>query len=125
MSQLAVSVAGGAIVGAVLGMLGFWRSTAEGTSDPGLPLVVQIGLPALGGAAAGIVLHALKGIRGRGRLGHYMAWVSAGIVGMAGILLPELLDGVGVQEGALIVALGVGAGLGLGAFARQLSGHVW
>jgi hypothetical protein len=75
---------------------------------------------ALGGAIIALVLHFTKSFRKRGMIQHYLSWILAAVVAAFVLVFPGTLS-----EGwswALAFALwgGVSAGLGLGAFAREV-----
>lgn len=111
------------LVGSVAGTLFGLLTLFDGSIDPGVPTVWAIALPGVGGGAAGVVLHALRGLRRRGRLGAYSAWAIGGVVFCTCTLSPELLNGVDLPDVAFIVAFGVLSGL-TGLAARQLAGYV-
>lgn len=114
----------GAVLGAGVGAGGYWRESIEAGSTPDLSLRVRMVVTAVGGMAVGMAVYASRRWRGQGRLGHYLSWALAGIVGVGTMVLPDVGE---AQWPGVWFILWVGSlcGLGIGLVARQIRGHWW
>ena len=75
---------------------------------------------ALGGAIIAFVLYFTKSFRKRGMVQHYLAWIFAAVVAAFVLVFPGSLSEGWSWALAFALWAGVSAGLGLGAFAREL-----
>jgi uncharacterized membrane protein YjfL (UPF0719 family) len=112
-------------VGAGLGVLNvvfniFWGAL---TSRDPINVREQVtfgAVSAVGGAIIAFVLYFTKSFRKRGMVQHYLCWMLASVVAALVLVVPGMVSEGWSRSLAFALWLGVSAGLGLGAFARQV-----
>jgi hypothetical protein len=116
----------GAGIGAILGAGGAMRAASEGTLPADQWAVgAHATFGALVGFLGGLIYWRLRWLREGGRLGYYLSWAYSVGSAVGVVLLPETVTTGSWFQFLAGVALGVGGGLGLGLFTRQVHGHKW
>jgi dipeptide/tripeptide permease len=124
--QYSTRAALGTVLGFIIGAAAAFRAAREGELPTANTGVLSDGL--LGaqiGLLAGLLHHRLRRLRDRGRGAYYLSWSLSIGSACAVVMLPEAVSKQGWWEFAVVVALGLGGGLGLALFTRQGSGHKW
>lgn len=125
MAEKASSYLRSTLVGAGLGIL-FGLGAAQKavwTQSPSVqdsPLARMLSIGLVGGAAAGFLWPALGGLRTRGALGHYAAWIIASIVAGVAVMVPSAITNRSWLDLLFGILLGALGGLGLAAYTRYL-----
>jgi hypothetical protein len=119
-----------ALMGAALGVAivawnAWWERFTGRSPFDGRPLAEVSAVATIAGSVIGIIHHATRKIRLRGRLYDYGSWMMACTLGALVVIGPELPQRGFWWTVLFALWLGVSGGLAFGVISRQLNGHRW
>jgi hypothetical protein len=125
-SGLPRAVLFGAFLGMTIGVFGVvWSARGDGVPVDPHQLESQGIFGTLGGAVVAFVLYLTRPYRARGMIQNYCSWALASVIAVFVLLIPAIPEDGWKSVVLLSVLLGVGAGLGLGVAAQQVSQDRW